>query len=127
MKSIGKFLLLFITHMLIVVVIGIILSVIYALLEYIGIAYWMTGIRAKWSDEVAVVIVCLISYFVCSRISDKLKARKSLFVLGIVIVVLYGLSFISNIINGHVMIGYIMQMILGVVFIYSNRPVKDTI
>ena len=113
--------------MLIVVVIGIILSVIYALLEYIGIAYWMTGIRAKWSDEVAVVIVCLISYFVCSRISDKLKARKSLFVLGIVIVVLYGLSFISNIINGHVMIGYIMQMILGVVFIYSNRPVKDTI
>lgn len=127
MKAIGKFLLLFITHELIVVVIGAILSVIYALLDHIGIAYWMTGIHEKWSDEVMIAIVCFISYFVCSRISDKLNARKPLFILGIVMIVIYGLSLIVHILNENVIIGYIIQIILGAAFIYSNRPIKDEI
>lgn len=131
MKSIGKFILLFITHELIVVVGGSILSVIFHLLRQLGVehlvTYWMTGISLKLPVEVMIAIVCFISYFVCSRISDKLKARKPLFIFGIVLVVLNILFFISNIIYGKVTIGYIIQTILGVAFIYSNRPVKDTI
>lgn len=122
MKSFGKYILLLLAHIMVLFIGAIVLSLIFYALMQTKIGYYFVGHLTGGAPDITVVFLpCIISFFSCSAIADRLHAEKSLYALGVTLICANIVFLILNIFHGEAIMANIIQIVLGGLFIVTNR------
>lgn len=122
MKSFGKYILLLIVHIVILLVGAFALGIVFSLLLQTRFGYYFVGHLTGGMPDVTMVFVpCVISFFLCSHIADRMNGGRALLALGITILLVHIISGALNLLNGSAVIANIIQIVLGIAFILTER------
>lgn len=122
MKSFGNLLLLTIVHVLILFIGSGVTAAVFAFLMQTDFGYSFVGhLTGGMPDVAATLVSCVISFFFCQQIAERINAHKSLWWLGILIILSNLIFGLLNLAAGSGIAANIVQGIYGIFIASSSK------